>query len=178
MLNSNQIFVCFVDGTLSCSFPSAAFTVWQQQGQELHRNRRSVFGLYAAQAGLRQGECLRRVACGNTVSVFSYSTFGLILMDIIFSGCSASPQFRFDWFIKSRTALELQRRCNTLITLIERENLELEEKERAEKKKKTPKTPGNSSSSSTPAPPPQPKANQKRKNEVVSTSSNAKKKKK
>lgn len=46
-----------------------------------------------------------------------------------------APQFRFDWFIKSRTAMELQRRCNTLITLIERENQELEEKERAEKKK-------------------------------------------
>ena len=29
-----------------------------------------------------------------------------------------APQFRFDWFIKSRTAMELQRRCNTLITLI------------------------------------------------------------
>ena len=41
-----------------------------------------------------------------------------------------APQFRFDWFIKSRTALELQRRCNTLITLIERENIELEEKEK------------------------------------------------
>ena len=26
-----------------------------------------------------------------------------------------APQFRFDWFIKSRTAMELQRRCNTLI---------------------------------------------------------------
>ncbi|XKL63332.1 hypothetical protein PGB90_005696 [Kerria lacca] len=47
----------------------------------------------------------------------------------------SAPQFRFDWFIKSRTALELQRRCNTLITLIERENQELEEKEKAEKKK-------------------------------------------
>ncbi|KAK9509609.1 hypothetical protein O3M35_006882 [Rhynocoris fuscipes] len=46
-----------------------------------------------------------------------------------------SPQFRFDWFIKSRTAMELQRRCNTLITLIERENQELEERERAEKRK-------------------------------------------
>uniref|UniRef100_A0A8D8WF21 Chromatin-remodeling complex ATPase chain Iswi n=1 Tax=Cacopsylla melanoneura TaxID=428564 RepID=A0A8D8WF21_9HEMI len=45
-----------------------------------------------------------------------------------------APQFRFDWFIKSRTAQELQRRCNTLITLIERENQELEEKEKAEKK--------------------------------------------
>merc|ERR1712183_794839 len=48
-----------------------------------------------------------------------------------------APQFRFDWFIKSRTAMELQRRCNTLITLIERENHEIEEKEKAEKKKKT-----------------------------------------
>ena len=47
-----------------------------------------------------------------------------------------SPIFRFDWFLKSRTSAELQRRCNTLITLIERENQELEEKERAEKKKK------------------------------------------
>ncbi|XP_078391133.1 SWI/SNF-related matrix-associated actin-dependent regulator of chromatin subfamily A member 5 isoform X1 [Cetorhinus maximus] len=51
-----------------------------------------------------------------------------------------SPQFRFDWFLKSRTAMELQRRCNTLITLIERENLELEEKEKAERKKRGPKT--------------------------------------
>ena len=51
-----------------------------------------------------------------------------------------SPQFRFDWFLKSRTAMELQRRCNTLITLIERENMELEEKEKAEKKEKRTKT--------------------------------------
>uniref|UniRef100_A0A0B6ZJP7 SWI/SNF-related matrix-associated actin-dependent regulator of chromatin subfamily A member 5 n=1 Tax=Arion vulgaris TaxID=1028688 RepID=A0A0B6ZJP7_9EUPU len=52
-----------------------------------------------------------------------------------------APQFRFDWFIKSRTAMELQRRCNTLITLIERENMELEEKEKAERKKKGKATP-------------------------------------
>ncbi|KAK2852316.1 hypothetical protein Q7C36_007517 [Tachysurus vachellii] len=50
-----------------------------------------------------------------------------------------SPQFRFDWFLKSRTAMELQRRCNTLITLIERENMELEEREKAEKKKRGPR---------------------------------------
>ena len=31
--------------------------------------------------------------------------------------------------------MELQRRCNTLITLIERENQELEEREKAEKRK-------------------------------------------
>ncbi|XP_052795307.1 SWI/SNF-related matrix-associated actin-dependent regulator of chromatin subfamily A member 5-like [Mya arenaria] len=48
-----------------------------------------------------------------------------------------APQFRFDWFIKSRTAMELQRRCNTLITLIERENMELEEREKAEKRRRS-----------------------------------------
>lgn len=47
-----------------------------------------------------------------------------------------TPQFRFDWFIKSRTAMELQRRCNTLISLIERENVEMEEREKAERKKR------------------------------------------
>jgi SWI/SNF-related matrix-associated actin-dependent regulator of chromatin subfamily A member 5 len=51
-----------------------------------------------------------------------------------------APQFRFDWFIKSRTAMELQRRCNTLITLIERENMELEEREKAERKKRGPRS--------------------------------------
>jgi len=35
---------------------------------------------------------------------------------------------------------ELQRRCHTLITLIERENLELEEREKAERKRATPKS--------------------------------------
>ncbi|XP_075165023.1 chromatin-remodeling complex ATPase chain Iswi-like [Haematobia irritans] len=84
----------------------------------------------------------------------------------------ASPQFRFDWFIKSRTALELQRRCNTLITLIERENLELEEKERQEKKKKVTKN------ATTPAAAPPAKTNQKRKSEVMVNEKNAKKKKK
>ncbi|XP_054738222.1 chromatin-remodeling complex ATPase chain Iswi [Anastrepha obliqua] len=86
----------------------------------------------------------------------------------------SSPEFRFDWFIKSRTALELQRRCNTLITLIERENLELEEKERQEKKKKAAKN--STGASSTSAPPA--KANQKRKSETVPVEKNSKKKKK
>jgi len=62
-----------------------------------------------------------------------------------------SPQFRFDWFIKSRTAMELQRRCNTLITLIERENTEIEEKEKAEKKKKPNKSSSNENKNSTPS---------------------------
>lgn len=36
--------------------------------------------------------------------------------------------------------MELQRRCNTLITLIEREVQEWEEKEKVDKKKRGPKT--------------------------------------
>lgn len=43
-------------------------------------------------------------------------------------------------------AQELQRRCNTLISLIEKENMEIEEKEKAEKKKRGTKTPAVSSS--------------------------------
>jgi len=62
-----------------------------------------------------------------------------------------APQFRFDWFIKSRTAMELQRRCNTLITLIERENHEIEEKEKAEKKKKGNKSSSTENKNSTPS---------------------------
>jgi len=34
------------------------------------------------------------------------------------------PVFRFDWFFKSRTPQELQRRCNTLLGLIEKEHQE------------------------------------------------------
>jgi len=62
-----------------------------------------------------------------------------------------APQFRFDWFIKSRTAMELQRRCNTLITLIERENNEIEEKEKAEKKNKKGAKSENKKESATPS---------------------------
>ncbi|CAG2173648.1 unnamed protein product [Oppiella nova] len=62
-----------------------------------------------------------------------------LVYDELKSAIRSAPQFRFDWFIKSRTASELQRRCNTLITLIERENQELEEKERQTKKKPGPK---------------------------------------
>ncbi|XP_055855745.1 chromatin-remodeling complex ATPase chain Iswi [Episyrphus balteatus] len=89
------------------------------------------------------------------------------------SAIRLSPQFRFDWFIKSRTALELQRRCNTLITLIERENLELEEKERQEKKRKATKGQGTPQQTPTAS-----KSNQKRKAEVLSTEKASKKKKK
>mmetsp|Transcript_20954 Transcript_20954/g.25425 ORF Transcript_20954/g.25425 Transcript_20954/m.25425 type:complete len:92 (+) Transcript_20954:350-625(+) len=33
--------------------------------------------------------------------------------------------FRFDWFFKSRTTAELQRRCDTLVRLVEKENEEM-----------------------------------------------------
>lgn len=33
-----------------------------------------------------------------------------------------SHLFRFDWFFKSRTAQELQKRCEALVRLIEKEN--------------------------------------------------------
>merc|ERR1711934_1149710 len=47
----------------------------------------------------------------------------------------AAPQFRFDWFIKSRTALELQRRCNSLIICVEKEMNELEDQAKMDKKR-------------------------------------------
>jgi SWI/SNF-related matrix-associated actin-dependent regulator of chromatin subfamily A member 5 len=34
---------------------------------------------------------------------------------------SEFPVFRFDWFFKSRSPQELQRRCNTLLGMIEKE---------------------------------------------------------
>ena len=42
---------------------------------------------------------------------------------------------RFDWFIKSRTALELQRRCNSLIICVEKEMNELEDQAKMDKKR-------------------------------------------
>ncbi|CAM6081834.1 unnamed protein product [Calypogeia fissa] len=54
--------------------------------------------------------------------------------DELKSAFRMSPLFRFDWFVKSRSASELARRCDTLIRLVERENQELEEKERQARK--------------------------------------------
>jgi SWI/SNF-related matrix-associated actin-dependent regulator of chromatin subfamily A member 5 len=44
------------------------------------------------------------------------------------------PVFRFDWFFKSRSPQELQRRCNTLLGMIEKEE-ELRESEELKSKK-------------------------------------------
>lgn len=41
-----------------------------------------------------------------------------------------SWQFRFDYFLKSRSTLELARRCDTLMRFIEKENQEIEEEEK------------------------------------------------
>lgn len=49
--------------------------------------------------------------------------------DIIRQEIKKAPMFRFDWFLKSRTSEEIKRRCNTLITLIQKENAEIEEEE-------------------------------------------------
>ncbi len=43
---------------------------------------------------------------------------------------SEFPVFRFDWFLKSRSPQELQRRCNTLLGMIEKEE-ELRQSEEA-----------------------------------------------
>jgi SWI/SNF-related matrix-associated actin-dependent regulator of chromatin subfamily A member 5 len=38
-------------------------------------------------------------------------------------------QFRFDWYFKSRNALEIQKRCDFLVKVVERENEEVRKKE-------------------------------------------------
>jgi SWI/SNF-related matrix-associated actin-dependent regulator of chromatin subfamily A member 5 len=45
-------------------------------------------------------------------------------------------QFRFDWFFKSRSAQEIQRRCDALVKVIERENEDIRKKEEVEEKEK------------------------------------------
>ena len=54
------------------------------------------------------------------------NVYELIKRDI-----SEFPVFRFDWFFKSRTPQEIQRRCNTLLAMLEKE-AEAEEKKREE----------------------------------------------
>jgi SWI/SNF-related matrix-associated actin-dependent regulator of chromatin subfamily A member 5 len=51
--------------------------------------------------------------------------------DLIKRDISEFPVFRFDWFFKSRSPQELQRRCNTLLGMLEKE-AETEEKQKKE----------------------------------------------
>ncbi|KAK7051471.1 chromatin remodeling complex Adenosinetriphosphatase [Paramarasmius palmivorus] len=80
------------------------------------------------------------------------------------------PVFRFDWFFKSRSPQELQRRCNTLLGMIEKEaeakqqeelknkggskgkKRGIEEVQKADKKESRPSTPTNGSTASTKRP--------------------------
>lgn len=54
-----------------------------------------------------------------------YGNWDVIKMEI-----RRAWQFRFDWFMRTRTSAELQRRCDTLIRLIEKENEEMERRKR------------------------------------------------
>lgn len=49
-------------------------------------------------------------------------------MEVLRERILNAPQFRFDWFIKTRTVTDLQRRCHKLISFIEREQREMEER--------------------------------------------------
>ena len=66
--------------------------------------------------------------------------FSVIVQPVVEPMEHCTALFRFDWFIKSRTAMELQRRCNTLIMLIEKEMNEIEEREKLDRKKNKGKT--------------------------------------
>ena len=52
-------------------------------------------------------------------------------------------QFKFDWFFKSRSSAELQRRGDVLLRCIEKENEDVAKKEKADKAKKAKKGGGN-----------------------------------
>lgn len=56
----------------------------------------------------------------NMMHVYGYGNWDKIRMQI-----RKSHRFAFDWFFKSRTSLQLERRGNTLIKVIERENEEM-----------------------------------------------------
>ncbi|EMS46067.1 putative chromatin-remodeling complex ATPase chain [Triticum urartu] len=56
--------------------------------------------------------------------------------DELRSAFRKSPLFRFDWFVKARSAQELARRCDTLVRLVEKENQEYDERERQARKEK------------------------------------------
>ena len=44
-------------------------------------------------------------------------------------------QFRFNWYFKSRSAQDIQKRCDLLVRIIERENAEIHQKEEEEERK-------------------------------------------
>lgn len=67
----------------------------------------------------------------NMMHRFGYGMWEAIRLEI-----RKAWQFRFDWFFKSRNAAELQRRGDTLIRLLERENEEHDTAQRGQAKKR------------------------------------------
>jgi hypothetical protein len=59
-----------------------------------------------------------------TMDKYGYSNIERIMNEI-----KISYQYRFDWFFKSRSYTEIQRRCEYLIRLVEKENEEIEKLE-------------------------------------------------
>jgi SWI/SNF-related matrix-associated actin-dependent regulator of chromatin subfamily A member 5 len=45
-----------------------------------------------------------------------------------------APQFRFDWYFKSRNSQEIQKRCEFIVRLLEKELEEIKKKEEADEK--------------------------------------------
>jgi len=45
-------------------------------------------------------------------------------------------QFRFDWYFKSRNAVEVQKRCDTIVKMVERENEEVRKQEEEEERRR------------------------------------------
>lgn len=72
----------------------------------------------------------------NMMHKHGYGNWEVIRMEI-----RQAWQFRFDWFFKSRNSLELQRRADTLVRFIERENDDLDKKKAKRKAAPAPAAP-------------------------------------
>lgn len=76
-------------------------------------------------------------ACIERVQVCKIHKLGWGQWDELKAEIRKSYLFRFDWFLKSRTAQELQRRCDQLVRLIEKEQEDDDEKPKRSNKKVT-----------------------------------------
>lgn len=90
------------DGTLPITFSSASHCLWNQQGEELYRGGGQVPGEEDLTANhpslyllLSPQICMLHKCGFDSENVY----------DEIRTAIRNAPQFRFDWFIKSRTAL-------------------------------------------------------------------------
>ena len=58
------------------------------------------------------------------VQEFGYSTESTILYQAVHKSILRSPRFKFDFFLKTRTPSDLSKRCQKLISLLEKEAAE------------------------------------------------------